>query len=140
MLRKSELIVNVEPGHLLMSHCRRLFIRRHEVMANIGIHDFEKANPQRLWIDVDLFVSLSQSTPQSDELIEVVDYDFVRQTIANRLSLGHIGLQETLCDELASEFLKHSGVFAVRLSTCKPDVYADCEAVGVEVFVSRKTL
>jgi dihydroneopterin aldolase len=25
-------------------------------------------------------------------------------------------------------------VQAVRLSTCKPDVYPDCESVGVEVF------
>jgi len=29
-------------------------------------------------------------------------------------------------------------VAAVRLSTCKPDVYPDCEAVGVEVFRLRQ--
>jgi dihydroneopterin aldolase len=25
----------------------------------------------------------------------------------------------------------------VRLSTCKPDVYPDCEAVGVEIFQTK---
>jgi len=30
--------------------------------------------------------------------------------------------------------LKHPHVLAARVSTEKPDVYPDCESVGVEVF------
>jgi dihydroneopterin aldolase len=30
--------------------------------------------------------------------------------------------------------LEHPSVMAARVSTAKPDVYPDCEAVGVEVF------
>ena len=60
--------------------------------------------------------------------------DFVRELIARRIARGHVELQETLCDDLAQRLLAHPGVRAVRLSTCKPDVYPDCEAVGVEVF------
>ena len=118
----------------LLLNCRQLFLRRCEVQASIGIHDFEKTAPQRLWIDVTLFVPYAHSTPQHDQIEEVVDYDFVRQTIAARVAQGHIGLQETLCDELAARLLAHPQVQAVRLSSCKPDVYPDCEAVGVEVF------
>jgi len=33
--------------------------------------------------------------------------------------------------------MRHPGVQAVRLSTCKPDVYPDCDAVGVEVFRAK---
>lgn len=119
--------------HLLLN-CRRLFIRRLEVMADIGIHHFEKTKPQRLWIDVDLYVPYATTTPSNDDIQEVVDYDFIRTEVAKRLAMGPIGLQETLCDELARTLLDHPGVYAVRLSTCKPDVYPDCEAVGVEVF------
>lgn len=118
----------------LLQQCRRLFIRRHEVQARIGIHDFEKGVTQRLWIDVDLYVPYASTTPSQDSLDEVVDYDFIRTVIAQRIAQGHIGLQETLCDELAQTLLSHPGVHAVRLSTCKPDVYPDTEAVGVEVF------
>ena len=121
----------------LMQTCRKLFLRRHEVLVQIGIHDFEKTAPQRLWIDVELYVPLAQSTPRGDRIDEVVDYDFVREVVAQRIAQGHIGLQETLVDELVDRLLQNPGVAAVRLSTCKPDVYPDCEAVGVEVFRLR---
>jgi dihydroneopterin aldolase len=67
-------------------------------------------------------------------LAEVVDYDFIREVIARRVAQGHIVLQETLCDDLMHELIAHPQVQAVRLSSCKPDVYPDCEAVGVEIF------
>jgi dihydroneopterin aldolase len=121
----------------LQLYCRKIFIRRLEVMVNIGIHDFEKSGAQRLWIDVDLYILFENANPKNDSLDEVVDYDFVRKVIANRIQKGHIGLQETLCDELAQTLLGHPGVHAVRLSTAKPDVYPDAEAVGVEVFFQR---
>jgi len=85
-------------------------------------------------INVDLFVPLDKTTPHEDKLREVVDYDFMRATVAARVSQGHIHLQETLCDDLATALLAHPLVRAVRLSTEKPDVYPDCDAVGVEVF------
>lgn len=117
--------------------CRKLFLRRLEVQAQIGIHAFEQVGPQRLWIDVDLYVPYAQTTPLRDQIDEVVDYDFVRAVVAQRLAQGPIGLQETLCDDLAQRLLAHPGVRAVRLSTCKPDVYPDCESVGVEVFHTK---
>lgn len=118
----------------LLLNCRKLFLRRCEVNASIGIHDFEKTAPQRLWIDVELYVPYASTTPKHDQIEEVVDYDFVRQVIAKRVAQGHIGLQETLCDELITTLLAHPQVQAARVSSCKPDVYPDCEAVGVEVF------
>ena len=114
--------------------CRRLFLRNHTVDVRIGAHDFEKLGPQRLIFNVELFVPYSGSTPTQDDLSEVVDYDFIRDVIAQRVAQGHIVLQETLCDDLMGTLLAHPQVQAVRLSTCKPDVYPDCEAVGVEIF------
>ncbi len=126
--------------HPALSDCRRLFLRNYEVMSNIGVHDFEKQGEQRVLFNVDLFIPLSESTPQNDQLDEVVDYDFIRHTIDVRLAQGHTQLQETLCDDIVSELLKHPKIRAVQMSTQKPDVYTDCEAVGVEVFRFRETL
>ena len=114
--------------------CRRLFLRNHTVDVRIGAHDFEKHAPQRIVFNVELFVPYSASTPKQDDLAEVVDYDFIREVIARRVAQGHIVLQETLCDDLMRELIAHPQVQAVRLSSCKPDVYPDCEAVGVEIF------
>lgn len=124
----------LDPIHRLTLECRRIFLRNHEVAVRIGAHDFEKTQAQRVVFNVELFVPYEHSTPQADQLNEVVDYDFVRELIAARIGQGHVELQETLCDDLAAQMLTHPRVQAVRLSSCKPDVYPDCEAVGVEVF------
>ena len=114
--------------------CRRLFLRDYAVQLSIGVHEFEKRGPQRVLINVDLYVPLGLSTPKADELEEVVDYDFIRRTVAARLSKGHIHLQETLCDDVLALMLAHPKVRAARVSTEKPDVYPDCISVGCEVF------
>ena len=125
--------------HSLTSHpslldCRRLFLRDYEVYINIGVHDFEKTREQRVLINVDLYVPLAISTPRDDQLREVLDYDFIRSTIAQRMARGHVHLQETLCDDVLALMLAHPNVRAARVSTEKPDVYPDCDSVGVEVF------
>ena len=121
----------------LLLSCRRVFLKNYTVWINIGVHEFEKRAEQRVIINVDLYVPLSLSTPKADELDEVVDYDFIRNTVAESLSRGHIQLQETLCDDILADVLAHSKVHAARVSTAKPDVYPDCESVGVEVFRSK---
>jgi dihydroneopterin aldolase len=126
--------MTLDPLTHLALHCRRIFLRNHVVAAQIGAHDFEKTQAQRVIFNVELFVPYAHSTSVTDRLVEVVDYDFVREVIAQRVQQGHVELQETLCDDLVSQLLAHPQVQAVRLSSCKPDVYPDCEGVGVEVF------
>jgi dihydroneopterin aldolase len=118
----------------LLLTCRRLFLRGFTVQVHIGIHDFELHAAQRIVLDVDLYVSMQGTSPKDDRIDEVVDYDFIRHTIAQRVARGHIELQETLADDLLRAMLAHPKVRAARVSTEKPDVYPDCEAVGVEVF------
>jgi dihydroneopterin aldolase len=117
-----------------LADCRRLFLRNYDIWINIGVHDFEKRGEQRVSINVELDVPLALSTPSADELDEVLDYDFIRRTIAERVARGHIHLQETLADDILKLMLAHPKVRAARVSTEKPDVYPDCDAVGVEVF------
>ena len=125
-------------SHPRLMDCRRLFLSNYEVYINIGVHDFEKRGEQRVLINFDLFVPLVENTPSKDSLDEVVDYDFMRQSIIERVSKGHIHLQETLCDDVAKIMLAHPNVRAVKVSTAKPDVYPDCEAVGVEIFLIKE--
>ena len=121
-------------SHPSLMDCRRLFLRNFEVSINIGVHAFEKTGEQRVLINVSLYIPLDVSTPKADELDEVVDYDFIRRSVAQRVSKGHIHLQETLCDDLLAVMLAHSKVRAAQVSTEKPDVYPDCQSVGCEVF------
>jgi len=125
--------------HSRLLDCRRLFLRDYEVRINIGVHDFEKRGEQRVLINVDLYVPLAATTPRADRLDEVVDYDFIRGSILERVSRGHIQLQETLADDVLALMLAHPRVRAARVATEKPDVYPDCAAVGVEVFGLKET-
>ena len=126
-------------SHPRLMDCRRLFLRDYVVRIDIGVHDFEKQGAQRVLINVDLYVPLALSTPSADQLEEVVDYDFIRRTVLERVGRGHIQLQETLADELLALMLANPRVRAARVSTAKPDVYPDCDAVGVEVFGIKET-
>ena len=85
-------------------------------------------------------VPLALSTPTKDTLDEVVDYDFIRRSIGERVSQGHVHLQETLADDVLKVMLAHPRVRAARVATEKPDVYPDCDAVGVEVFGIKEGL
>jgi len=126
--------------HPALAGCRRLFLRNHELAVHIGVHDFEHGAPQRILFNVDLYVPLAVSTPSSDQLDEVVDYDFIRTAITERVARGHIELQETLCDDLLAIMLAHPRVRAALVSTEKPNVYADCASVGCQVFGLRTDL
>ena len=120
-----------------LADCRRLYLRDYEIRINIGVHDFEKTAEQRVLVNVDLYVPLELSAPTTDSLDEVLDYDFIRSSIAARVGKGHIHLQETLCDDVLALMLAHPKVRAARVSTEKPDVYPDCDAVGCEVFAVK---
>lgn len=123
-----------------LAQCRRIFLRDAVFDANIGVYDREHAGAQRLIVNVDMFVALSVSTPRHDRVEEVVDYDFVRETIRRRLGQGHVNLQETLIDDLAGALLAHPGVVAVRVCTEKPDVYEGVAGVGVEVLRFKESV
>jgi dihydroneopterin aldolase len=119
--------------HPELSQCRRLFLRDYEAEAWIGVHGYEKEAKQRILINVDVFVPLNITQSVSDDINEVIDYDFIRTAVANRLQQGHIHLQETLIDDVAEELLRHPGVVAVRISSQKTDIYPECKSVGVEI-------
>ncbi|QEA13189.1 dihydroneopterin aldolase [Comamonas flocculans] len=116
----------------LATECRLLSLRRHERQVRIGVHEFERSAPQRMWFDVDLCVKLEAAPAGRDELSQTLDYDFIRHVIADAVGTRHHALQETLCDAILQALLLSPQVQAARVGTRKPDVYPDCESVGVE--------
>jgi len=111
---------------------RRIFLEGFELSVSIGIHDFELASPQRVVVNVELFLEPPTATGHED-IRQTVDYDFVRRGVAAFVAGRHIRLQETLVEEIARLCLAPAGVAGVRVSTEKPDVYPDCRAVGYEI-------
>jgi dihydroneopterin aldolase len=106
-----------------------------EVTLGLGIHDHERAAPQR--VSVSVWLTCSYDAPPADRIDAVVDYDYLREGI---LALGrgrHIELQETLCEAVAALALAADArVREVRVRSMKLDVYPDAR-VGCEVVRGR---
>ncbi len=120
-----------------LAQCRCIFLRDWVVEANIGVYSNERGVMQRLLLNVDLYVRLSQSTPARDAIEEVVDYDLIRDVVRNRLAQGHVNLQETLVDDVASELLRHPAAVAVRVASEKTEIYENVAGIGVEILRFR---
>jgi 7,8-dihydroneopterin aldolase/epimerase/oxygenase len=112
---------------------RRIFLKNYRAQMSIGIHPHEKAKRQLVIINVDLYFDATIPS-QGDQIESVVDYDFVRTEIQRISQERHFNLQETLCEEILGICLAKPGVLAARISTEKPEAYADCDAVGYELF------
>ena len=123
-----------------LADCRRIFLHEFALELSIGFHDFEREAPQRVIIDVDLYVPVAHSTPRNDHVDEVLDYDFIRREVTELARSRHFNLQETLLDGIVALCLAQPQVRAVRVCTQKPDVYPDCRSVGIEVFRLRADL
>lgn len=129
--------MSADPGagvELLLQGMRRIFLRNFRFDCSIGIHEFERHDRQRLLVNIDLYVDRPRAAERGS-IEAVVDYDFLRERISALAASRHFDLQETLVEEIAAICLSQAGVRAARVSTEKPDVYPDCDAVGVEVFV-----
>ena len=74
--------------------CRCIFVRNYHLQVSIGVYDHEKLAPQSMVFNVTAFVSRASASPKHDGLDEVVDYDFVRNTISAQAAIEHVQLQE----------------------------------------------
>jgi dihydroneopterin aldolase len=119
-----------------LGRARRIFLKNFETRLSIGIHDFEKQARQRVIVNVDLYLD-PDGKVERDHIDETLDYDFVRREIVALADSGHFNLQETFCEKVLAICLARPGVLAARVCSEKPDVYADCESVGFEIFRSR---
>jgi dihydroneopterin aldolase len=116
----------------LAPRSRRIFLNDLDLPVDIGFHDSEVGNPQRLLISVDVWVD-DASFASEDTAAAAWNYDFVRSEI-HRVTAGRrFNLQETLVREIYGLIAARAGVTGLRVSTRKPDVYPDCLGVGVEL-------
>jgi dihydroneopterin aldolase len=112
------------------------FFRNYAIRARIGVHEHEKAAPQRILIDVDY--DYRRPEGPEDKITSVLDYDGVREEIETIVRSRHFNLQETLCDMIMESLMARPEVVRVRVSTRKPNIYPDVEAVGI-IIEQRKS-
>jgi 7,8-dihydroneopterin aldolase/epimerase/oxygenase len=116
----------------LQPRSRKIVLEDYQLDVDIGFHEFEIGNPQRLMVTVEVWVD-ERSFAAGDNARDAWDYDFLRTEVGALVSGRRFNLQETVVREIYELVAARRGVTALRVSTRKPDVYPDCGGVGVEL-------
>jgi dihydroneopterin aldolase len=119
------------PDHLRVRSCR-ILLDALEVQADIGFHEFEIGEPQRLLITVEIWLE-DVTPPTKDDPSQAWDYDYLRTEVRALAASGRYNLQETLAHAIYQRFAAMRGVKALRVATSKPDIYEEARGVGVEI-------
>jgi dihydroneopterin aldolase len=110
----------------------RIILESLEVSTDIGFHDFEIGQPQRLLVTVEIWLE-DPSLPPDDDPMRAWNYDFLRNQVEDIASSRRFNLQETLAHAVFDRIAAFHGVGALRVRTSKPDVYPQAHGVGVEI-------
>ena len=111
---------------------RKIMLEDFDVLVDIGFHDFEMGTPQRLRINIEVWLAATHF-PQCDTVAGAWDYDTLRSGVLALLVSRRFNLQETVVHAIFDLVAARPGVKNIRISTRKPDIYPDCSAVGVEL-------
>jgi dihydroneopterin aldolase len=111
---------------------RKIMLEDFDLPLDIGFHDFEIGTPQRLRVNIEVWLSAAHF-PRCDSVAAAWDYDMLRTAVLDLVEGRRFNLQETVVHEIYDLVAARQGVTGLRISTRKPDIYPDCAAVGVEL-------
>ena len=111
---------------------RRFVISQINVICSIGIHDFERAEKQRITVDLEVLLSADKE-PQVDNIEQALNYDTIREMVIEIATSRHFDLQETLARTIFDAVQALSTVDALMVRTAKPDVYEDVQSVAYQL-------
>jgi len=116
----------------LRPQSHKIMLEDFDLMVDIGFHDFEIGTPQRLRVNIEVWLEPAHF-PRCDTVDAAWNYDFLRSSVLTLAASQRFNLQETVAHAIYDLLAARDGVKALRISTRKPDIYPDCAAVGVEI-------
>ena len=109
----------------------KIYVSRLPLMSLIGVYLHEKENPQPLYLDLEVSVSLAKAA-KSDDLDDTLDYSALCQEIQAVAACKHCNLIESRLTELMEIALKNEQVQSVTGRLYKPGAVP-----GAEISVER---
>ena len=104
--------------------------------VDIGVHNFEIGNPQKIRFDIYVMMSEVQK-PANDKLNEVLNYEYLITSLENVLSLGRFSLLDTLASRLLEEVsaptcVKAASVVITKLEILDGDGKLGCSMTKIK--------
>ena len=123
-----------------MSDVMRSLVHNCVVNLRVGIHEHEKASPQRVIVNVELEADLTHRFQdlKDDDLSKIIDYSKIRQFVCHDLPRqNHIPLLETVAEQILAFCFTDPLVQKARIRLEKPHIFPETESVGVELVRER---
>ncbi len=113
----------------------RVYVTNLETFLRIGIYAAEK-KPQRVIVNASIEADYAV---RPKTIAECISYEHVYTLVAQEWpQRGHVELLETYIAELLEYIFRlDDRIVYVKVSLCKPDVFAEAQAVGVEAQWTR---
>lgn len=114
-----------------------IFIEQLGVDTIIGVYDWERATPQRVYIDLDIGF-YTRDAAADDDVAQTLDYKAVADRVAEFVTAAQFKLVETLAEETARVLLAEFDVPQVAVRINKPGALPQAAGVGVRIFRQRE--
>jgi 7,8-dihydroneopterin aldolase/epimerase/oxygenase len=118
------------------NQCWRIHVKNMETVIHIGIHDHEKS-PQRIIVNA---VIEAQYALKPKTIKECFSYEHIYKLVVEQWpKRPHIHLLESCVVELLEHVFRiDDSVMFAQVSVCKPDIFPEADAVGVEAQWTRE--
>lgn len=126
------------PAALREARVDIVFIEQLAIDAVIGVHDFERARPRPLLIDLELGFD-NRRAAAADRVADTLDYDAISRRIQAFADASRFELIETLAERLAELLQGEFGVRWLRLRVGKPEAVHAATTVGVMIERGRRS-
>ncbi|MFC3192914.1 dihydroneopterin aldolase [Marinicella sediminis] len=110
----------------------KILIRKLQVDAIIGIHDYEKQQKQPVWLDMDLSFDCLPAA-QSDDIRDALDYFKVCERVSHFVASTRYELIEALAEAVTEVVLNEFACEQIELTLYKPNAVANTETVGIQI-------
>ena len=110
----------------------QVFIRDLQLLAVIGVYDWERTRPREMLANITIFTDL-RAAGISDDLSDCVNYASIAEKIQRLATASSRFTVEALATDIAQACLEEPGVEGVRIRLDKPGAVEQALSVGVEI-------
>ncbi|MEJ2765769.1 dihydroneopterin aldolase [Photobacterium sp. MCCC 1A19761] len=107
-----------------------VFIEHLEVIATIGVYDWEQTIKQKLVLDLEMAHD-NRPAADSDDVAYALDYAAVSTAVTEHIQNGRFLLVERVAEEVATLIMTQFSVPWIRVRVTKPGAVANARGVGV---------
>ncbi|UTV27404.1 dihydroneopterin aldolase [Photobacterium atrarenae] len=107
-----------------------VFIEHLEVIATIGVYDWEQTIKQKLVLDLEMAHD-NRPAAESDDVAYALDYAAVSTAVTDHIQDGRFLLVERVAEEVATLIMAQFSVPWIRVQVTKPGAVANARGVGV---------